>query len=61
MSIHRYLYDFFVFGLKQAYAALYGGAMLLAILVTAFWWPENAALTRYDFLFLYAIGVQVTF
>lgn len=45
-----------VFGIKQAWAALFGGAMLVAILVTARWSPPGLA--RYDWLFLIALGIQ---
>lgn len=52
------LIEFLVFGLKQAWACLFGGAMLALILATKFWWPEDAGLARYDFLFLSALGIQ---
>lgn len=52
------LIEFLVFGLKQAWACLFGGAMLALILATKFWWPEGAGLARYDFLFLAALGIQ---
>lgn len=54
----RALHEFIAFGLKQAYACIFGGALLAAILVTHFWYPSGG-LARYDFLFLYAIGVQL--
>lgn len=56
-----YLRDFLHFGFKQAYAALFGGAMLAAILITAYVWPQNTFITRYDFLFLYALFIQAAF
>lgn len=51
--------DFWSFGWKQAYACLFGGALLAAILFTHVFWPEGSAISRYDFLFIYAIGIQV--
>lgn len=53
-----WILEFWWFGLKQAWACLFGGAMLLLILATHFFWPEEAVLARYDFLFLAAIGIQ---
>ena len=52
------LVEFAVFGLKQAWACLFGGAMLALILATRFLWPEGAPLARYDFLFLAALAIQ---
>ncbi len=53
-----FAYEFLLFGLKQAWACLFGAAMLALILGTHFWWPERAALARYDFLFLAALAIQ---
>ncbi|HEV2504877.1 MAG TPA: DUF817 domain-containing protein [Mesorhizobium sp.] len=51
--------EFLVFGLKQGWACLFGGAMLALIMATKFWWPDNAWLARYDFLFLAALAIQL--
>lgn len=51
--------EFLVFGLKQGWACLFGGAMLFLILATRFLWPEQAFLARYDFLFLAALAIQL--
>jgi uncharacterized membrane protein YoaT (DUF817 family) len=51
--------EFLVFGLKQAWACLFGGAMLGLILLTRLYWPEAMPLARYDFLFLAALFIQV--
>lgn len=51
--------EFLVFGLKQGWACLFGGAMLALILATKLLWPEHAPLARYDFLFLAALAIQV--
>lgn len=50
--------EFLVFGLKQAWACLFGGLMLGMILVTRLWWPE-IGLARYDFWFLAALAIQI--
>ena len=56
------LFELFMFGLKQAWASLFGGAMLALILATHFvWpalWPRGAPLARYDFLVLAAVAIQ---
>jgi uncharacterized membrane protein YoaT (DUF817 family) len=55
------LVEFLVFGLKQAWACLFGGAMLGLLILTRWLWPEGDAglVTRYDFLFLSAIVIQL--
>jgi uncharacterized membrane protein YoaT (DUF817 family) len=54
------LIEFIVFGLKQAWACLFGGLMLAAVIATHYFWPQGSALARYDFLFLFALGVQIS-
>ncbi|RTL81406.1 MAG: DUF817 domain-containing protein [Hyphomicrobiales bacterium] len=54
----RFFYEFIRFGLKQAWACLFGGVMLALVLATRLFYPPDAALSRYDFLFLAALGVQ---
>lgn len=51
--------EFLVFGLKQAWACLFGGAMLGLIIVTRFFWPDDMAIARYDFLFVAALAIQI--
>ena len=53
-----WLYEFLLFGFKQAWACLFGGIMLALLLATYFAYPDDAALHRYDFLTLAAIGIQ---
>lgn len=49
-----------MFGLKQAWACLYGGIMLLLLVLTMLFWPEEGVpLTRFDFLFIAAVVLQV--
>lgn len=50
--------EFIVFGLKQAWACLFGGLMLGMILLTRLWWPD-LGLNRYDFWFLAALAIQL--
>ena len=51
------LVEFVVFGLKQAWACLFGGLMLAMILLTTFWWPDNG-IDRYDVFFVAALLIQ---
>lgn len=46
-----------VFGIKQAWAALFGGLLLGAIIFTQY--VELPWLARYDWLFLWAVAVQI--
>ncbi len=59
--LHPALAEFVMFGLKQGWACLFGGLMLLAILATRAIWQDGWALTRYDALFLFALGTQALF
>ncbi len=52
------LYEFFRFGVKQAWACLFGGLMCALLLGTHWWYPQDAWLARYDFLTLAALVVQ---
>ncbi|MEN5157009.1 DUF817 domain-containing protein [Achromobacter spanius] len=52
------LYEFLRFGVKQAWACLFGGLMCALLLGTHWWYPKDAALARYDFLTLAALGIQ---
>ena len=53
------LYEFLVFGLKQAWASLFGAAMLALIVGTHFLWPHGSPIARYDFLVLAAVAIQI--
>lgn len=50
--------EFVMFGLKMAWACLFAGLMLGAIILTAVFWQEGAAVSRYDFLVVFAVVVQ---
>jgi uncharacterized membrane protein YoaT (DUF817 family) len=53
------LFEFVSFGIKQAWACLFGGLMLALLLGTFLWYPQDAALARYDFLTLAALAIQI--
>lgn len=54
-----WIYEFLLFGFKQGWACLFGGLMLALLLATHLCYPDNAALHRYDFITLAAIGIQI--
>jgi uncharacterized membrane protein YoaT (DUF817 family) len=56
--LQRFCYEFLLFGFKQGWACLFAGLLLAAIIVTQFWYPFES-LHRYDFLFLFAVTVQL--
>jgi uncharacterized membrane protein YoaT (DUF817 family) len=51
-------YEFLLFGLKQAWACLFGALMLALLLGTHLFWPDEAPLARYDFLVLASVAIQ---
>jgi uncharacterized membrane protein YoaT (DUF817 family) len=53
-----FAYEFLRFGLKQAWACLFGAALVALLIGTALWYPRGAVLARYDFLFLAALALQ---
>ncbi|MCE7796940.1 DUF817 domain-containing protein [Sphingobium sufflavum] len=55
----RWLYEFLLFGFKQAWACLFGGLLLVLLLGTHLFYPDNAMLARYDFLTLAACAIQI--
>jgi uncharacterized membrane protein YoaT (DUF817 family) len=57
--LHAFLWEFFLFGFKQAWACLFGATILSLVLITKWFWPQHFWLARYDFLFLAAVGIQV--
>ncbi len=52
------LYEFLRFGVKQAWACLFGGIAVALMLATWKFYPAHAPLARYDFLFLCMLGIQ---
>lgn len=56
--IVQFLKEFWLFGLKQASACLFGAYLLFWILLTKLWYPLDDILYRYDFLLICAILFQ---
>ena len=52
-------YEFLWFGLKQGWACLFGGLLLALIVGTFLWWPDGAPVSRYDFLVVGAVLIQI--
>ncbi|WP_424629232.1 DUF817 domain-containing protein [Bradyrhizobium sp. SYSU BS000235] len=55
-----WIYEFLRFGMKQAWACLFGGIMIALMIGTHIWYPSSMPLARYDFLFVSAVVVQIT-
>ena len=53
------LFEFVAFGIKQAWACLFGGLMLFLILTTFLVWPEETAFHRYDAITIGAVLIQI--
>ncbi|WP_375785177.1 DUF817 domain-containing protein [Bradyrhizobium sp. Pha-3] len=51
-------YEFLRFGVKQAWACLFGGIAVALMICTWRFYPPDAVLARYDFLFLCMLAVQ---
>jgi uncharacterized membrane protein YoaT (DUF817 family) len=54
-----FAYEFVRFGIKQAWACLFGGLMVALLIGTYLFYPKGAALARYDFLVLAAVSIQI--
>jgi uncharacterized membrane protein YoaT (DUF817 family) len=54
----RLWHELLLFGVLQAWACLFAGVLLVAILATKFAWPVGAPVARYDLLFLVALATQ---
>ena len=52
-------FEFFAFGIKQAWACLFGALMLVLLLGSFLFWPDEAALARYDAITLGAVLIQI--
>ena len=53
------LVELMVFVLKQAWACIFGAAILALIVATKLWYPEDAILARNDFLVIGAVTIQI--
>lgn len=58
MNLKQAVHEFWIFGLKQAYASLFGGFLLVIMVATSYWYPLES-IHRYDFIFLAAIAFQI--
>lgn len=58
-GVRSRLLEFAVFGLKQAWACIFGAALLAVILAARLWYPDDAPLARNDFLTLAAVAIQI--
>lgn len=58
MNFRTLAHEFWLFGLKQAYACAFGGFLLAVMIVSSFWYPFES-LHRYDFIFLAAVAFQI--
>ena len=56
-KIRQFILELVVFGLKQAYASLFGGLLLAFMLVTVL--IDLPDFHRYDYIFLYALTIQI--
>lgn len=48
-----------MFLLKQAWACIFGAALLVAIVAVRLWYPDDAALARNDALTITAVAIQI--
>lgn len=55
----HFAYEFVRFGIKQAWACLFGALLLSLLIATHFVYPKGAALARYDFLVIAAVLIQL--
>jgi uncharacterized membrane protein YoaT (DUF817 family) len=53
------LIEFLVFGAKQAWACVFGAALLAVIVAARLWYPDDAAVARNDALTIAAVLIQV--
>ncbi|NUT18653.1 MAG: DUF817 domain-containing protein [Hamadaea sp.] len=58
-SRDSWLVEFVAFTAKQAWACVFGAAMLAVIFAARLWWPESAPLARNDALTLAAVVIQI--
>jgi uncharacterized membrane protein YoaT (DUF817 family) len=55
----HFAYEFVRFGVKQAWACLFGALMLTLLIATHLFYPKGAELARYDFLVIAAVLIQI--
>ncbi len=57
-KLAHFAYEFVRFGIKQAWACLFGALMLALLIGTHLYYPKDASLARYDFLVIAAVAIQ---
>ena len=58
-GIRAGLIEFAVFILKQAWACVFGAALLVVIVAARLWYPDDAPLARNDAMTIAAVLIQV--
>ncbi|HWS51243.1 MAG TPA: DUF817 domain-containing protein [Microbacterium sp.] len=58
-GVRAWLVEFAVFTLKQAWACIFGAALLLAIVAARLWYPDDAVIARNDTLTIVAVLIQI--
>lgn len=58
-GIRAALVEFLVFGAKQAWACIFGAALLAVIIAARLWYPDDAVLARNDAVTIAAVAIQV--
>ena len=54
-----WLTELLVFALKQAWACVFGAALLVVLIGTRLWYPDGVVVARADFITLCAVAIQV--
>lgn len=57
-QLKTFLREFWLFGLKQAYACMFGGFLLAVMIISHYWYPLES-IHRYDFIFIAAVVFQL--
>ncbi|PHR55548.1 MAG: hypothetical protein COA43_15280 [Robiginitomaculum sp.] len=57
--VSQSIFEFICFGIKQAWACLFGGLMLCVLLGSYLYYPQSASLARYDFITIMAVCIQI--
>jgi uncharacterized membrane protein YoaT (DUF817 family) len=58
MDVKKIVCELWFFGIKQAYACMFGGFLLVIMILTSYWYPIEY-FHRYDFIFVAAITFQL--
>ncbi len=53
------LYEFLRFGIKQGWACMFGGLLCALLIASYLFYPAHTAISRYDFLTLSAVVIQM--